>query len=325
MRILNCILVLVAGALLPVASFAQGGGFGGGGGGAGAAYQSFQNQSPAAHQSATANSSELIAVKGSAEISVKPESLRLVFAVTAEAKESIQCSEQVDTAIKTIREALQPLKLTGDRVVEDFIVVMPSYKWDLEEREERKVLRELHDGFRMQSNLHVLCDDEEQAMAVIDEAFKAGVSEIISFDYFHSDLDRYKREVLKKALDEAKSKSEILLSIFEDKPKVLNVGDSSSVSFPQSQYKTIAPTPDNSQAVLPYSWRDYLKIKAHRPKTTYYAGSKEFSDFGLKKPPMNPEIIVQSTVTLTYGSPARGERIEIEKIKAANATNRSGD
>ena len=318
MRILNCVFLLFVGTIVPVAAFAQGGGFGGGGGGAGAAYQAYQNQTPASRQSANANASELIAVKGSAEISVKPESLRLVFAVTSEAKESIECSKQVDAAITKIRETLEPLELTGDRVVEDFIVVIPSYKWDLEEIETRKHLREIHDGYRMQTNLHVLCNDEAQAMAVIDEAFKAGVSEIISFDYFHSDLDRYKREVLKKALDEAKSKSEILLAVFDDKPKVLNIDDASSVSFPQSQYKTIAPTPDNGQVILPYSWRDYLKIKAHRPKTTYYAGSTEYSDLGLKKPPMNPEIIVRSNVTLTYGSPARAERIEIEKIKAAN-------
>ena len=48
----------------------------------------------------------------------------------------------------------------------------------------------------------------------------------------------------------------------------------------------------------------------------------QFEDqFNLKKEgevwPMNPEIGVLSTVTITYESPARKERMEIEKLKAA--------
>jgi len=307
---------------------AQGGGgaaMGGmGGAGVGMVYPSYQNQyRNGYYQWRGYGTAEDITVDGSAIISVKPESLRLVFAVTAEGTKSEECSLQVKTAIATIREALQPMKLTGDRIVEDFIVVIPSYGWDLKRADmaagkDTEYLKETHTGYRMQTNLHVLCNDESQALAVIDEAFKAGVTEIISFDYFHSDLDRYKREALKKALDEAKSKANILLTVFDDKPKVLNIENTTDVSYPQSQYKTLNPAPENIQEMLPYNWRNYLKIRAHRPKTTYYAGSQEYSDLGLKKPPMNPEITVRSTVTLTYGGPARTQRLGLEKLKAEN-------
>lgn len=334
MRILNCIAVgFVCLMLSPVSAFAQGdgAGMGGMGMGAGIGYQAYNQWHPYYQrpyiQWPRANSLETISVDGSAEISVKPESLRLVFAITAEGEKSKDCSQKVKAAIDTIRHGLKPLKLTGDRIVEDFIVVIPSYRWDKASFKgkyawlngsETVYLQEVHAGFRMQTNLHVQCDDETQALAVIDEAFNAGVTEIISFDYFHSDLDRYKREALKKALEEAKSKSEILLSVFDDKPKVLNVENTMAVNLPESQYTTIAQTPENVQELLPYDWRNYLKIKAHRPKTTFYAGSKEYSDLGLKKPPMNPEIIVRSTIKLTYGSPARTERLELEKITAEN-------
>ena len=335
MRLTNYVAFVFACLLLsPVFVFAQGNGTGMGaaglgmgpgmGMGAGIGYQAYNQRYPYPYyQRPRANSIETIIVDGSAEIAVKPESLRLVFAVTAEGKESNECSQKVKAAIDTIREGLQPLKITGDRIVEDFIAVIPSYEWENDKVEwdngkKTEYLQEVHSGFRMQTNLHVLCDEETQALAVIDEAFKAGVTEIISFDYFHSDLDRYKRESLKKALAEAKSKSEILLSVFDDKPKVLNVENTMAVNFPESQYVTIAPTPANAKAILPYDWRNYLKIAAHRPKTTFYAGSKEFSDLGLKKPPMNPEIIVRSTIKLTYGGPARQERLELEKFTAEN-------
>lgn len=294
---------------------AQGGGMGAG---AGAAYNAYQNQPTSHIQYSQANSSELIAVSGAAEVSVKPESLRLVFAVTAEGKSSRDCSDKTKETIASIRRSLEAIEIAKADIVEDFIVVLPLYIWNLDKVEGNQVIRESKDGYRMQTNLHVLCDDEKQAMAVIDIAFGVGVTEIVSFDYVHSELDNHKREALKKAVEEAKSKAEILLSVFDEKPRVLNIGNSIKVSYPQSLYKTLAPKPVD-QTIIPYAWRNHLKVKAHRPLTTFYAGSQDYADSSPSRPAMNPEISIVATVTLTYSSPAREERLEIEREKSADA------
>jgi|GEM_PF-1518437 len=302
--------------LLPVSIFAQGGGYNAQ---ASAGYYGHNSQPHAQKSVEPAAPSEFITITGTAEVSLKPESLRLVFAVTAEAESSVECSRLVKQRIAEIREGIQKLELDASKVVEDFIVVVPSYTWELQTKEKTRFVKEVPNGFRMQSNLHILCDDEAQAMAVIDLAFAAGVTEIISFDYWHSELDAQKQDALKQALEAAKAKSEVLLAVFDEKPRLLNIDNSIKVSFPVSQYKTITPAPANDEAILPSNWRhDMVKIRAQRPKTTFYAGNQDFTDTGPGRAPMSPEISVISTVTLTYTSPAREERLEIERLAAEN-------
>jgi len=310
-----CFLILSAVASL----HGQGGGLGVQGAGLG--YNGYQHQPPASRQSAYGNGSEFIAVTGSSEIAVAPESLRLVFAVTSESETSNECATEIRDAINAIREGVEKLEIGEDKVVEDFIVIVPTYTWELKRflpgDKKSEHLKEKHVGFRMQTNLHILCKDELQANAVMEVAFAQGVTEIISFDYWHSKLDELKQEATRKALKAAQGNAEILLSVFEKKPAVMNIGASSSVSFPQSQYKTIAPQPGVHEAMVPYSWRDYIKIRAHRPLTTFYAGSKKFADTSNAKPPMNPEIMINAEVTLTYESPVRAQRMQQEKEIAA--------
>lgn len=294
---------------------AQGGGFAGAG--AGAAYNAYQNQPNSYRQLSQPNYGELVAVTGAAEISIKPESLRLVFAVTAEGKTSLECSTKTKQSITKIRQQLQRMQIGPDKAVEDFIVVVPLYTWALKKVDDHEHVQEVPKGFRMQTNLHVLCVSEAQAMSVIEAAFQAGVTEIVSFDYFHSQTDLHKREALKKAVEQAKLKAEILLTVFDDKPKVLNISNSIKVSYPESLYKTLTP-PVVDQAIIPYKWNNFIKIKAHRPLTTFYAGSRDYSDLSPAKPPMNPEISIVASVTITYGSPARDERIEVDRLKATS-------
>ena len=318
--------------LMPSFLMAQGGGIGGGGfggggfggGAAGAAYNAYQNQPMAWPQTTYANPSEFIAVKGSAELAVNPESIRLVFAVTSEADSSLECSAKVQGAIKAIQADLKKMGIQGDRVVEDFIVILPSYIWELKDilkngKEDRKYLKERQKGFRMQTNLHILCKTEVQANEVMQVAFRQGVTEIISFDYWHPELDRFKKEALKKAVETAKDKSDILLSLFDQKPAIMNINNSTKISFPATLYKTLQPVPYDESALIPYNWNNsYLKIRAFRPKSTFYAGSQEYADIAGVGQPMNPKIIIRSEVTLTYESPARKQRLQIELERAKN-------
>lgn len=308
----NLLLLLVV-TFIPAACLAQGAGFGAGG--AGAAANAYQNQPASVWSPNGANYSELIAISGTAEIAVKPESLRLVLAVTSEAPTARECSQAIGAVIANIRNGIGKFGLQERDVVEDFIVVVQQYQWELDKFGKREVVREKPDGFRMQTNLHILCKDEAQALKAIDVAFGEGVSEIVSFDYWHSNLDQVKQDAMKKALAAAKAKSEILLAIFDEKPKILNINSSISLSSPATQYKTLTPRPSDS-FILAYDWQKIPRIKAHRPLTTFYAGGQAFSDVTPDHPPMRPEILVQATIKLTYESPVRQERMEIERMKA---------
>ena len=304
-----------------------------GGGGSGAANHSRANSHPRS-ESPSPNRSELLAVSGTALLSIKPESLRLVFGVTADEETSQACAATVKKAISAIRKSAAAIDIAAENVVEDFIIVEPTHEWEpikvkfkseLEEGEDEKddddddddvgkLVRETPSGFRMQTNLLVLCKDEQQALEVMNIAFDAGVNDIISFDYWHSDIDKHKKEALKKAVEQAKLKAEILLAVFDEKPSLLNVSSSAYISYPQEHYQTIEPDLTAAQRSVPYSWRNYGVIRAFRPRITFYAGSKEYADLSPTRPAMTPEISVSSTVTLTYGSPARDEALELSRL-----------
>ena len=321
-------------ALLLTNATALGQGFGGGGASSSrGTIAGFSEQNSAAHQSqsATPNRSELVAVSGTAVLSVKPELLRLVFAVTADEATSQACAASVKKAITEIRKGVAEIDVADNNVVEDFIVLDKKYKWelakvefanndaeDVSDGEVAKLIREIPDGFRMQTNLHVLCKDEQQALDVMDVAFKAGVNDIVAFDYWHSKIDDYKKEALRKAIDEAKSKAEILLSVFDEQPDILNVASAAEISYPESQYVTIQPESPGTNASLPRAWSNYAKLPASRPKLTYYAGSKNYADLSPARPAMNPEIFVSSKVTLTYGSPARDAMLELQRLEISS-------
>ena len=320
-------------------------GFGGGGMGAAgvnAAHQGwygFGNQR--LHQSQTqhnsTNDTELMGATGSAVVTVKPESLRLVFAVTADEETSQSCAASIKTAITNIRDSDVATQIAADDIVEDFINVERKYTWaprdvkvknagdvgegerDEDDDDTARFLLEIPDGFRMQTNLHVLCKDEQQALDVMDVAFKAGVNDIISFDYWHSGIDKYKKEVLKLAIEEAKAKADILLTVFDEKPQLLNIRSEEKISYPENLYRTIKPDSTNLMSDVPRSWRDYARIRSFRPKITFYAGAKGYHDRSPVRPAMHPEIAVSSKVTLTYGTPARDETMELERLKANSA------
>ncbi len=293
---------------------AQGGGFGAGGGGAaaGVGYQHYNNPG----RIFSANTGGL-RVSGTAKINVKPQSLRLVLALTNKSETASQCNETIKTRIANIRRGMSELKIDEQDVVEDFIVVNRDYRWELKKQEKSQFLQEFEDGFRMQTNLHILCSNEEIALKAIEKAFANGVSEVVSFDYWHDDLDAYKTQALKKALESAKSKSEILLSVFDETPRVLNVDNSIEVVTPSRQYRSIKVNADNPNHPSKYIsyWNSYNKLFIPRPWTTFYAGDEQYSDFSPKTPPMNPMISVVSKVTLTYESPTSKDQLDLQRRK----------
>ena len=311
--VLSALLFLFA---LPVHTYSQGFGSGGAGAGVGAA----RYNPPGPSSSSNLNGYGAIQITGTSKIAVAPQALRLVVAVTSEAESANACGQSVKATIGNIRRTLNEIGITDENIVEDFIEVKPQFKWEPETRKKLSFLVESEDGFRMQSNLHILCKDEEQALSAIDKSFVAGISEVISFDYWHEDLDQLKQEALQQALTAANQKATVLLSIFDEKPRVMNVNNSISVNRPVSQYKTILPNKDNpNHPSYRYpNWNGYFKIYAQHPSTTFYAGDNGYADTSPKLPPMNPMITVTSTVTVTYESPTEKDERELRmaEIKA---------
>ena len=244
-----------------------------------------------------------ITVEGKAEKRLDPTALRIVLALLVEQPTASECQDVCRKREAELAAALGDLKIDSEAIVVDFISVLPAYAWEIETRDGKSVAVEKNSGFRMQSNVHVEVPTEEQARAVLQVAFKLGVSDVIAFDYFNKDVDQFRREVRKEALQAAKEKAELLLgAIFEEPPLPLNVHESTRVVYPRSLY-TSFENAYAEQITVPYSNDRMPRIKAARPKNTYFRGLQEEADVKSPGLPLRPQISVVSTVRIYFAAP----------------------
>jgi uncharacterized protein YggE len=244
-----------------------------------------------------------IAIDGRAVVRVRATEIRVVLAVTADGPTAQECQQAVGATIERLTAAWAKMGIAPEKMIVDFIAVLPQYEWSVEQRGGVEVGTERTAGFRMQTNVHLAAKDESEAQAVINRAFEEGVTDIIAFDYWCKDLDEVKVAARAQALKAAQSKAEVLLgAIFEHRPPAINVQEQTVVRYPDSLYHSFSNTYEES--VTPSFRRDIPFIRAPRPRNTYYRGLVGDGDVQPRELPMSPEISVVSTVRLYFESPA---------------------
>jgi uncharacterized protein YggE len=244
-----------------------------------------------------------IAIDGRAVVRVRASEIRVVLAVTGEGPTAQDCQKVVDSAIARLKATWAKMGIAPEKIVVDFIAILPQYEWSIEKQGDVEVGRERKTGFRMQTNVHLAAKGESEAQAAINGAFQEGITDIIAFDYWSRDLDDVKVAARTQALHAAQRKAEALLgTIFEHRPPAINVQEQTVVHYPDSLYHSFSNTYEES--VTPSFRRDIPFIRAPRPRNTYYRGLVGDSDVQPRELPMSPEISVASTVRLYFQSPA---------------------
>jgi len=244
-----------------------------------------------------------ITIEGTADLRVEPEGIRVVLAITSEAPTGDACQDKNAAQVQAVRTAWSELNIPEKDVVEDFINVLPVYEWRLIDRGGQQVRIQQREGYRMQSNLHLSVKTEKDAMQAINLAFKQGVTDIVTFDYWSSQLDKQKIKARAEAVAAAREKAKTLLAVFPDPPKVINIQESTAVFLPHSLYQTYENVLEE-EVQYNDAWRQYPAIRAYRPKMTFFQGLNSRSDKRPSGPVMKPEIAVVSTVRIYYQSPA---------------------
>ena len=242
---------------------------------------------------------EVISVEGAAEIKVAPDKIRLVFGVISESETAKECSARIKSVCHSTATDMSGIGIASTDVNQDFISVTPVFDWQETELGNEKAIKQFQTGYQMQSNFHVLCQDEDQAMQIIDIAFANGISDIIAFDYWSSKLDQAKIEARKLALNSAKAKAASMFESLEIQPRVVNVQEKTTVHKPAGLYRTFSNS-NSTSVTVPRQWRDRMQVYAPRPKLTYLENLEAEKDIHTIKPAMRPEISVLSRVTTYY-------------------------
>jgi uncharacterized protein YggE len=248
-----------------------------------------------------------IAIEGTCQKRVTPTSIRLIWAVTAEEKDAFACRKSTQAKVEKTSAALATFSVGKDKIFEDFISAIPRFAWI---EGEENALIETQTGYRMQTNLHIAVETNEQAMKVIDAALNSGLTDLIGVDYT-ADLALAQRDARLGAIAAAKKKSDTLLTaIFGERPQPINVQEQTQVRLPADMYDSFENVAANNVTPRYDDRRNY--IFAYRPKNTYYAGQTKAADDKSYTLPMKPEIVVESTVVIYYQSPST-RAIEVEK------------
>lgn len=263
-----------------------------------------------------------IAIDGRAVVRVRATEVRVVLAVTGEGQTAQECQKTVDANIERLKAAWAKMGIAPEKIIVDFIAILPRYEWTVEKQDGAEVGTERKAGFRMQTNVHLAAKGESEAQAAINWAFQEGVTDIIAFDYWSKDLDEVKVAARAQALKAAQSKAEVLLgAVFEKRPPAINVQEQTVVRYPESLYHSFTNAAD--QSVTPSFRRDIPFIHAPRPRNTYYRGLVGDADVQPRELPTSPEISVASTVRLYFESPAakpaNKKAAKLTKHKAAES------
>jgi len=254
-----------------------------------------------------------ITIEGRAEVRIPPTDVRMVLAVTSEAETAQQCQQSIDATIVRLKETWSALQIEPERIVVDFIAVLPDYQWTPEQHGNVDVEVEKKVGYRMQTNVHLAAKGEAEAQAALGRALALGLTDIIAFDYWSKDLNEFKLQAREQALKAARDKAEVLLgTLFSERPPVINVQEQMTIQYPESLYHSFVNVADEAASGYAGPTRHNVPfIRAYRPRNTYYRGVSSDSDIQPRELAMKPEISVISTVRLYYKSPAAEARKDL--------------
>ncbi len=253
-----------------------------------------------------------IAIDGQAEVRVRATEIRIVLAITSEGDAAQECRQAIDASIERLKAAWLQIEIPEEKIVTDFISVLPRRRWSVEQQEGVDVGVERKSGYRMQTNLHLAVPDEVRAMQALSAAFEQNVTDIIAFDYWNGDLNEIKAQARQEALEAAREKADVLLAaVFDERPPAINVQEETMVRYPESLYHSF--TNVAAQEVTPPFRRDIPFIQEYRPRNTYYRGLYPNADVQPRELPMTPEISVVSSVRIYFQSPAAMQEREREE------------
>ena len=179
----------------------------------------------------------LISVKGLAN--VKADTYVAIFSVTQVGKTAEEVNGLIDTRIS---QSLAEIKTKKDiEVYVDMVSFVPVYELEAEKKMfSKKNYNEIPKGFELKKNIHIKYSDPAQLNDFISILSKEEIYDLVRVDYFSSNLENIKKELMTKAKllvqEKIKNYEAILGQTFTNSEK--RVADGYKVVFPVEMYKS---------------------------------------------------------------------------------------
>ena len=150
----------------------------------------------------TALAETKIIVSGSGLTLVNADYAMVTLGVVSVQKDVIKAQNEVNTAINNVRAALIESGIEKENINTDQIRIRANY--DYSDSIEKIV------GYNASSSLTIRTGDMENVGAIIDIAFEAGANTLSGIEFFKEDTTDARAEALTTAVQDARSKAEII-------------------------------------------------------------------------------------------------------------------
>ena len=151
---------------------------------------------------ASAMAETTITVNGSGEVRVSADTAVISLGVNARDKDVLKAQQQVNEAIAEIRTELLNQGVEEENITTEYINIYAVYDYQNGE--------ELLAAYNASNTLAVKVTNMDSVGALIDAAFTAGANTLNGISFSASDTTEAESEALKKAVEDARTKAEIL-------------------------------------------------------------------------------------------------------------------
>lgn len=233
-------------------------------------------------------------VDASVLMNVKADEYVAVFAVSRDGKNTEECAQKLDAALKPFLESLTTLGVKPENVFVDYIAQSKTYGFELE----GDIAKEKLVGFELKKNVSVRYKDKTLIDKLTAAAAKADIHDLVKVDYVVKDLDAIKDRLSEEAsriIKLKKARYEKLLDI-KLRPPGQVIADRSSAYFPSEMYDnyTAAETEEFTTSAL----RQKYTVQGARKGRTAFFNGLDAGSFDSVIDPVITEPVIQFTLYL---------------------------
>ena len=143
-----------------------------------------------------------ITVNGTGEVRVSADTAVISLGVNARDKDVLKAQQKVNETIAAIRKALTEQGVKEENINTDYLNIYAIYDY----RDDQEQLA----AYNANSTLAIKVTDMETVGTLIDVCFAAGANTLNGISFSASDTEEAKTYAMKKAVENAKKKAEIL-------------------------------------------------------------------------------------------------------------------
>ncbi len=151
---------------------------------------------------ASAMAESTITVNGTGEIRISADTAVISLGVNARDKDVLKAQQKVNESIAAIRTALIGQGVKEENINTEFINIYAAYDYQNGE--------EMLAAYNASSTLAIKVTDMESVGTLIDSAFAAGANTLNGISFSASDTEEAESEAMRKAVEDAQKKAEIL-------------------------------------------------------------------------------------------------------------------